>query len=393
MLKATHRQRDQLPDLLRAWAIIGIVLVNVEIFSHSKMDGYPDTALSTPADQVAYFLVSTLFTLKSFSLFSLMFGAGLGYQLDAAMRTGASAGDRYFRRMSGLLILGLLHAIFFFIGDILVTYALLGSALYFCRSAAPRTLMRWGVILLVIQAALLLMSAISWQVMSGSADWQDQMALDAQTNAQLDAIFADGSFLAVSLKRLKLLPLMLFSIVLIQGVAAFGYFLIGLALHKTGLLQQADHRLWAISRRYFFPLGLLVSACGAAILITASGRQTADAIYAMAVLSLGAPLATFGYVGWIMKLVSLGGPLMRFLARGGKATLSAYLMQSAILSFVFLEAGLGLFAELPAAATILIALLAGLCTLSLTSLWLLKFDRGPIEIILRRWTYLERKPI
>ena len=93
-------------------------------------------------------------------------------------------------------------------------------------------------------------------------------------------------------------------------------------------------------------------------------------------------------MGWLAKWAA--GPeskLKTFIARGGTATLTAYLMQSIILSLIFCGYGLGLYGKIGAAGCIAIALLTGIFTLIFASLWRAKFARGPFEYLLRRFTY------
>ena len=127
--------RALMPDLLRAFALFGIAVVNVIGFAQPFTTGFYDGGLDTATDQAAYSLVSLLFLMKSYPLFSMMFGAGLSYQLMAAERAGKDFTPRYFRRMAALIVLGILHFVFFWIGDILLTYGLLGCLLFVLRDA------------------------------------------------------------------------------------------------------------------------------------------------------------------------------------------------------------------------------------------------------------------
>ena len=69
--------RHIFPDLARAWALIGIALVNVGLFAWPGMKGgYAAGGLETGVDQAAFFGVNALFTMKSYTLFSFMFGVG-----------------------------------------------------------------------------------------------------------------------------------------------------------------------------------------------------------------------------------------------------------------------------------------------------------------------------
>lgn len=121
--------RQAFPDLVRAFALMGIVLVNVAYFAHPGEITYFYGGMNGPADAVAAFVVDALFLFKSYTLFSFMFGVGLAFQMTSAERRGAAFGPRYARRLSGLLLLGILHVTLAFSGDILIVYALVGALL------------------------------------------------------------------------------------------------------------------------------------------------------------------------------------------------------------------------------------------------------------------------
>lgn len=371
---------------------MGIVLVNVEVFSASKMGGFPHSELADPLSFSAYVLVAGLFTFKSFSLFSIMFGAGLGYQLASAERAGAQAKPRYFRRMLGLFVLGALHAIFLFIGDILVTYAILGSLLYFCRNWSPKRLFWVGGILIAVQATLMFLMAAGFNLAETYAgdEWAEGIALQQKQYGIIDAVFEDEGFLSAAWMRLQMWPGMLGGVFFIQGVSVFGYFLVGLGLFKLGYISDTRQTFWKTARWVCLPIGLAISFAGAWVYASSPQRESAAAILGLAILVIGSPFSTLGYMGWLAALVAQGSKWLGFIARGGSASLSAYLLQSVVLGVVFLEYGLGYFNTLSPFAAIMTGLAAGLFSIAFTSLWLTRFKRGPAEILLRRWTYLGR---
>jgi len=168
-----------------------------------------------------------------------------------------------------------------------------------------------------------------------------------------------------------------------------GYFLLGLALAKTGTINAPEARFWHRCRWQAFPVGLIGSFLAAGLYIATPNLMSSKGYLGVSMLTLFAPLLAFGYAGWIARYAA--GPatkLKRFLARAGTATLTAYLLQSVILSYIFSAYGLGLYAKLGPAQAIAIGLATGGCTLIITSLWQKSFARGPTEVLLRRWTYL-----
>jgi len=153
--------RILLPDLVRAFALLGIVLVNVAYFAYPGEVTYHAGGLNNGLDQAAYFGVNALFLFKSYTLFSFMFGVGLAYQMLSAERHGKSFGLSYFRRMLGLVILGVLHVTLAFQGDILIFYGVLGAGLYFFRNASQKVLLTTGIVLVLVQVLIALLFSVS----------------------------------------------------------------------------------------------------------------------------------------------------------------------------------------------------------------------------------------
>ncbi len=78
------------------------------------MTGFADPAGETALDVITLWLVNGLALLKTYGLFSFMFGAGLGFLMRSAARRGLPFGRIYHNRMIGLLILGIAHGCLFF---------------------------------------------------------------------------------------------------------------------------------------------------------------------------------------------------------------------------------------------------------------------------------------
>lgn len=134
-------------DAVRGAAVLGILLANVV-----AMSGFPflppDHYRSLPlADwhPTTYFLVLFLIEAKFYSLFSLLFGVGFAVFIQRAAARGANAPRLFKRRLTGLLIIGLVHTFLIWMGDILTTYAIIGFALVPFIKRDDRTVLRWAV--------------------------------------------------------------------------------------------------------------------------------------------------------------------------------------------------------------------------------------------------------
>ena len=113
-------------DALRGFALFGILVVNIGVFaSPFYANGITDPTFSGAWDVAVRWLVAWLFETKFYLLFSFLFGYSFTLQMSAAERGGAAFGPRFLRRLVGLALLGLAHAVLFYQGDILLTYCLL----------------------------------------------------------------------------------------------------------------------------------------------------------------------------------------------------------------------------------------------------------------------------
>ena len=394
MTKPQPRQlaeRALMPDLLRAFALVGIAVVNVVGFAQPASSSFLDAGLESVADRIAFGAMGGLFLMKSYPLFAMMFGAGLAWQLAAAERDSADASGRYFRRIAALSGLGVLHFIFFWYGDILITYAILGCLLFAFRNMQITTLIRTGAALILLNTVLLLLLAALFK--AGEIYSPEAMA-EAQ-NSDIDATqiaaFTQGSFLDAAGWRLGQMPMVLPAVLLQQGTSVFGFFCFGLAAVKAGTIDQPQARIWRLSRRVFLPVGLAGSALGTWILLGATGVVSARFMLGSAVLMAFSSFSALGYAGVLALFASrTPGRSVRFLARAGSASLTAYLFQSLFLSFIFAGYGLGHFGEMSASKAIPTALLVALASLAFTGVWRSYAARGPVEVLLRRVTYWGR---
>lgn len=383
--------RHVFPDLARAFALFGIAVVNVGIIAYPMMLSYLDGGLRTDGDHAAHFGVAAFFMLKSYTLFSFMFGVGFAYQMQAAERRGIGFSGRYWRRILGLLAFGLINVAFLFQGDILVMYAFLGSILFLFRKSSAVSLVRWGIG--VYAAQVLVVAFLAFSVIMGVQyapdDMAEQTAEMVEQAAVSRQVFETGSFGATVARRFTEWSSVITFGMSMQGIGALAFFLFGFAAVRHGTIANPAAPIWKRFRWQALPVGLVISATGAWYMTHGTGMMDPSMMIGMLLITIGSPFSTAGYLGLIAKLSEGGiGPVKAFLARGGTASLTAYLLQGLLLSLIFNGYGLGLFGELGAAACIAIAAGVALFTIAFASIWRLAFQRGPAEIILRNWTYL-----
>ena len=118
-------QRLDVLDVLRGFALIGICLVNVEFFNRPVVEsGEGIPAGLRGLDWLTAFVVNYFVAGKFWILFSLLFGMGFALMLERAVAAGRPFLPVYLRRIAALAVFGLLHHIFLWSGDILLSYAI-----------------------------------------------------------------------------------------------------------------------------------------------------------------------------------------------------------------------------------------------------------------------------
>ena len=374
-------ERHRLVDALRGFALLGILLVNVEfIFQHAEV-GWRD--YTAAPDLVARWLITALGQTKIYPLFALLFGYGLALQLSRAAAAGAALAPRYRRRMAGLIALGVLHGVLFFPGDILVIYGVVGALAFLLRRAEPARLLRIAATTYAAAAGVWLIAGLLDLAYGGGA---------ATPTAESLSALSGGSFPEAVAQHLRDWPWTLALLSLVQGPAAFAFFLVGVVLGRGDLLSHPErHR--ALARRVLVtagPVGLLGSAVGATLAVM--GGATATLGFAVGFAS--APLLAGGYIaGLALLLGSHPGPLARPLEAGGRMSLTIYLLESVVATTLSYGYGAGLFGEIGAAEGIVLSVAVWLA-LSLGAIAWFRWARfGPAEWALRTLTYARPQPL
>ena len=182
-----HAERVESLDVLRGFALLGILLLNIIGFGLiSTAYSNPPTGFTHPADPSIWATMDMFAEGAMRGLFSLLFGAGV-----VMFTTGAGAKSRrlHYRRQAWLLGFGLVDAyVLLWSGDILITYALAGAALYWVRNVSATRLFICAALLVILMSAMHGITQfglrISQQVHAEVALVEDRSSLSVQ---QLEA--------------------------------------------------------------------------------------------------------------------------------------------------------------------------------------------------------------
>lgn len=353
-------------DVLRGLAILGTFGTNVWLFAHPggpvgfltdgfAAGGFAETALRGLANG------------KFLALLTVAFGVGMELQYRSAMRRGARWPGRYPIRAAVLFVEGFLHYLLVFEFDVLMGYAITSMLVAYLIGRSERVVRRWAVGVGAVYVACLglgtaLLLALPDDGAGGSgvgpeatASWVDQVGL------RLDAIL-----------------LLRAEIVLIVPSATV-LFLVGSRLLRAGAFTSTA--AGARVRRRLMVVGLGVGLPLNALTIFAGPDWFLVDRYLLP------PLVGLGVLGLVTHLVlrARGGATQRGLAAVGRTALSCYVLQNLVASVLCYGWGLGLAARF-GGPLFVVALWTGVCALctGLAVLWLRRFERGPLELVLHR---------
>ncbi|PEX89553.1 DUF418 domain-containing protein YeiB [Klebsiella sp. KG9] len=371
-------ERNVTLDFVRGVAILDILLLNISAF------GLPKAAYLNPAwsgnisasDAWTWAILDLLAQVKFLTLFALLFGAGLQLLLPRGKRWIQS-------RLTLLALLGFVHGLFFWDGDILLAYALVGLVGWrMVRDAHDvKSLFNTGVVLYIIGVAVLLLLGL----ISGNAP--NRSWLPDAANLQYEQYWKlKGGFEAVS-NRADMLSDNLLALGAQYGWQLAGMMLMGAALMRSGWLKGQ------FSLRHYRRTGGLLIAAGMAVnlpSIVAQWHLGWDyrwcAFLLQAPRELSAPLQTIGYaaLAWGFWPQLCKFRLVGAIACVGRMALTNYLLQTLICTTLFYR--FGLFMKYDRLQLLAFVPPVWAVNLLFSWFWLRHFRQGPVEWLWRQLT-------
>jgi uncharacterized protein len=382
-------------DIIRGFALLGILVVNMASFAGR-------TAFDTPttlSNHAAFFVVDVLFSGKFNSLFSMLFAVGFALQLERLeQRGGSEARWIYVRRLLVLFAIGIAHAILVWSGDVLHMYALLGFVLLLLRKTSDRTLLVLAAILLVYPGlrslALVLFAPADWTAV--------RLALGREYMAAAAAAFGSGSYADAVMENWQILRRSYLTWMGFERMISLGYvlflvtMLLGLLAGRHRWIQRAAANAAVVQRVQWWALGIGVAAGVALAIANRFVEPAVPSLWAILLrISYGVSrvaLMIF-YVATIVRLAQSPRwlPWLMPFAAAGRMPLTNYLLQSVLCTAIFYSWGLGLWRQMGEALQLglAFAIFFGL-QVPLSIFWLRHFPYGPMEYLWRMLSYGRR---
>ncbi|HLR66534.1 DUF418 domain-containing protein [Virgibacillus alimentarius] len=370
-------------DGIRGWALFGILLANLLIFQYGIFG----------KDEISYFDLSSsnlfsyyfvkLFIENSFMpIFTFLFGYSLILMRNSLKKRQLRVKWHLFRRFIMLIVLGVLHSTFLWEGDILLSYGMMGILLLLFVNRKPKTLLIWAILLL------------SFITVGSFFETEEDIALttDGKMETYLNQttnIYSSGSYSEIKYHRNHKDPmeldgeeaaLMLLAIPLVM----LPMFFIGMhAAHKKWLVNPLKNRnKYKTGMIMLIPIGLILKAT---FYIKESIHWLVDLSY------LGDITLAIGYICLFAFVYGklFGSRFVIGFENLGKLSLTNYIMQTIICTFIFYGYGLGLFAKMGVTFSIVLGIIIFRLQLYASTLYLKYFKQGPLEWLLRIFIYFK----
>ncbi len=140
-------QRIELLDVIRGFALVGILFAN--ILSWSGLKFLPIDVIESfgnfEVDVKIYRLLKFFVDTKFYTIFSLLFGIGFALQISKN-RDNPDFPPLYARRLALLLLIGICHALIWS-GDILMLYALMGFIMLGIRKVSQKAILQLALVI------------------------------------------------------------------------------------------------------------------------------------------------------------------------------------------------------------------------------------------------------
>jgi len=384
-------------DVLRGFALLGILIMNVQHFSmpgaaYINPDAYGDL---NGINKWVWVFSHILASEKFMSIFSLLFGAGILLFTENAVAKEHRAGPLHYRRMFWLFVFGMIHAYLIWSGDILVAYSLCGMLAFVFKKKQPQTLIWISLVFLLVPFVIYLMGYFSmpyWSKEEYQHTLQSWKPLQDVINKEI-TVMQGGWMMQMESRVPASIFMQTFIFVMEVFWRVMSMMLLGMALYKWKILSA--ERTYGFYTRMMV-IGLLAgfSLSGLGVILNFNtGWEVRGSMFLFKHLNyFGSVAIALGYTAMIMLLVKSARCLhfKNILAATGRMAFSNYILMSLIGTFIFYGHGLALFGTVERKFQVLIMMGIWLVVMIISPLWLKYFRFGPLEWLWRSLTYWRR---
>ena len=191
----SKKQRIEILDVIRGFAIFGIIIANIQSWSGYKFIPFEllETLPYYDYNAIGKYLFMFFIDTKFYTLFSLLFGIGFYIQFHKFRDDQTPFLMTYRRRLLFLILFGAIHA-FFWSGDILFIYGAVGLILVMFRNLSHKMLFISSVFIYYLWLVYDIIFALFYPEVMNYPSTAYKTYIDISP-AELTAVFQNGTFM------------------------------------------------------------------------------------------------------------------------------------------------------------------------------------------------------
>jgi uncharacterized protein len=381
LLPIEQKQRIVIIDILRGWALLGVVLMNYADHFYLGLDWSvykPDTLTD-----ILLWVSNIIFSAKSWTMLSVLFGYGFSVLMENVAAKGINPTLFFSRRMFWLFILALINSAFYF-GDILKDYAVMGMVILVFRKCSARTslIISLSLLIAVPGVAALVNSMHS----PGGMDLINPHFYLFESSNPFKVFWFGlyGTYLYEILSPGYLITV---------HVVMLSCFFFGMAAQKAGFFIHLQENRKYVKRIFWISLAAVLAMI-ALFMLTQRLKWNWLKYYNPFYFII---LASMLFIASTLCWLFINGKLKAFFRSMqviGKMTLSNYITQNMIALLLFSGIGLSLSLKnrIHFGYYLLFALIIYVAQVFISKWWLKRYQFGPIEWAWRQLSYAKKLP-
>jgi len=373
-------KRTAIVDMLRGWALLGVVLMNYNDIYWIGWVYNPKYKADTLTNILQY-SSSFLFAAKSWTMLSMLFGYGFAVLIRNVANKGINPVKFFTIRMFWLFVIAFINCMFWW-GDILKDYAFMGLVLLFFYKMKPKPAFIICIVLfLMLPAISPLVNRIPY---NGEEQFNKLLPLYHSNNLIDNFKFN----LVGTYDREVKLPAYAITV----HLAMLLCFLLGYSAQRISFFENlAENKKW-IKRIFWYTLVFTIILT-AVFIVGSKLKWTYNKYYNLRYPSIFMMmLFTVSALCWLYVNGKLKA-FFRALENIGKMTLTNYMIQNIILFFVFGGVGLNLGNTMPYWFYLALPLAIYIAQVYFSKWWLSRYNYGFVEWIWRQLSYNKRLPL
>ena len=389
MKTLNDKSRNVAIDALRGFAVMGIILLhNIE---HFNFYSFPDAANETikALDTTLWDMMFFAFSGKTYAIFALLFGFTFYLQSRSSEKRGEDFRNRYMWRLLLLLGFGFINAAFF-PGEILVLYALVGLVLVPVRY--------WGNKALFAMAVFLMLQPVEWVKVLYSVF--NPLENPQQMIFSLGDVYPQlGGHSFWEMVKVNLVTGQLASL---NWAWCYGrvfqtasLFMLGILLGRLGYFDASSDDSLRKSRDFWIKV-LCISLPLTLVMYYFKEFVYTQIEIKFMLSSLKTVLNSWYNFFFMLCIVAsflllywtCGGKVQRILAPYGRMSLTDYVSQSVIGSFLYFGYGLELHKVCGTTYSLLVGIVFLALQVAFAHWWFKHFKRGPLETVWHKLTWI-----